>query len=167
MYYPLNKIRPNLYTAGNEFIIKATLQNYTGVYFTTFDGKYFTGAQPGINSVELIRNTGSTGNTTTIERTYPTVTPMHYQTGFINRYFMRRVNGEKNSIVEITEAAYEGLKNNPLYLRTTILWAVTDNSSDAGKFQYVQTLNNRRVQAAEKEMPGIKFYLTNMLELSG
>jgi hypothetical protein len=166
MYYPLNKIKPNQYTAGNELMIKATMQNYTGAYYETYDGKFFSGGQPGADVKELIRVINSTSNQTIIERTYPTVTPLHYTTGFINRYFMRRVNGELNSIIEITEAAYDSAQKNPLYLTTGVLWAITDNLSDTTRFNYVCKLNQIRVQEAEKKMPGIKFYLTNYVELS-
>ena len=44
MYYPLSQITPNLYTNGNEFFING--ESYTGYYFKTSKGKYFTGKTP-------------------------------------------------------------------------------------------------------------------------
>jgi hypothetical protein len=43
MYYPLSQITPNLYTNGNEFVIDGTQQVYTGYYFKTSKGQFYTG----------------------------------------------------------------------------------------------------------------------------
>lgn len=43
MYFPLSQITPNLYTNGNEFIIYGTQQVYTGYYFKTSKGQFYTG----------------------------------------------------------------------------------------------------------------------------
>jgi hypothetical protein len=42
-YYPLSQIKPNLHTNGGEFVILSTKENYTGYYFKTSTGEYFTG----------------------------------------------------------------------------------------------------------------------------
>ena len=46
MYYPLSQITPNLYTNGNEFVIDGTQQVYSGYYFKTSKGQFFTGKTP-------------------------------------------------------------------------------------------------------------------------
>jgi hypothetical protein len=43
MYFPLSQITPNLYTNGSEFIIYGTQQVYTGYYFKTSKGHFYTG----------------------------------------------------------------------------------------------------------------------------
>lgn len=43
MYYPKSQIVPNLYTEGGEYLIVNTGLAYTGYYFKTSNGKYFTG----------------------------------------------------------------------------------------------------------------------------
>jgi hypothetical protein len=47
-YYPLSQIKSNLYTNGNELVynVKDPLSIYTGYYYKTSDGKYFTGRNP-------------------------------------------------------------------------------------------------------------------------
>ena len=45
-YYPKNKIKTNLYTRGNEFVNKSTKDLYVGHYWSTFDGKFFSGTNP-------------------------------------------------------------------------------------------------------------------------
>ena len=46
MYYPKNKIKTGLYTNGKEFTVNETNQNYVGKYWSTSDGKFFTGLGP-------------------------------------------------------------------------------------------------------------------------
>jgi len=45
-YYPLNRITPNLYTAGGQYQVKSTNKEYVGYYFKTFTGEYYTGRTP-------------------------------------------------------------------------------------------------------------------------
>jgi hypothetical protein len=46
MYYPKSQIITNLYTNGQEYVIKSTSTNYIGNYWKTSDGKFFTGKTP-------------------------------------------------------------------------------------------------------------------------
>jgi len=46
MYYPLSQIKTNLYTNGGEYTTISSGQNYTGYYFKTSTGKYYTGKTP-------------------------------------------------------------------------------------------------------------------------
>jgi hypothetical protein len=58
MYYPLSQIKTNLYTNGGEYAILSSGQNYTGYYFKTSTGKYFTGKTPqDLPNKELISST--------------------------------------------------------------------------------------------------------------
>jgi hypothetical protein len=57
MYYPLSQITTDLYTSQEEFLVQATNLPYKGKYYSTSDGKFFSGASPqdGEN-IPLIRN---------------------------------------------------------------------------------------------------------------
>ena len=46
MYYPKSQIKTNLYTNGDQYVVKSTQQPYVGYYWTTSDGKIFTGKTP-------------------------------------------------------------------------------------------------------------------------
>jgi hypothetical protein len=46
MYYPKSQIQSNLYTNGGEFAYASTKSNYIGYYYTTSDGKAYTGKEP-------------------------------------------------------------------------------------------------------------------------
>ena len=43
MYYPQSQITSNLYTNGDEFVYVSNQQSYSGYYFKTSTGKYFSG----------------------------------------------------------------------------------------------------------------------------
>lgn len=45
-YYPKHFIKTNLYTNGGEYVLKGTDRSYTGDYWQTGNGRYFTGATP-------------------------------------------------------------------------------------------------------------------------
>jgi hypothetical protein len=46
MYYPKSQIQTNLYTNGEEYIIKGQSSYYIGHYWKTSQGKYYTGKTP-------------------------------------------------------------------------------------------------------------------------
>jgi len=43
MYIPKSRIKTNLYTSGNEFVISSDRTNYVGYYHSLWTGKFFTG----------------------------------------------------------------------------------------------------------------------------
>jgi hypothetical protein len=47
-YYPLSQIKTNLYTNGQEFTLTpyTPSNSYVGYYWSTSDGKFFTGKTP-------------------------------------------------------------------------------------------------------------------------
>lgn len=56
MYYPKSQITSNLSTNGEEFQLLSTGEYYTGKYFSTSDGKFYTGATPQDgDTLELIK----------------------------------------------------------------------------------------------------------------
>lgn len=53
MYLPKFKYKGNLTTPGREFVIKGTQTEYVGLYFKTYDEKYYTEPEPAPTSKEL------------------------------------------------------------------------------------------------------------------
>jgi hypothetical protein len=43
-YYPLNRVKTNQRTTGNRFLLNGN--PYSGLYYETYDGQYFTGPNP-------------------------------------------------------------------------------------------------------------------------
>jgi hypothetical protein len=46
MYYPKSKIKPDLYTNGEEYILTTTKEKYKGYYYELSSGKKYTGKNP-------------------------------------------------------------------------------------------------------------------------
>jgi len=46
MYYPKSQVKTNLYTKGGQYSLIGSTESYTGDYYTTSDGRYFTGKNP-------------------------------------------------------------------------------------------------------------------------
>lgn len=56
MYFPKSQIISNLSTNGGEFILSSTRKPYSGKYFSTSDGRFYTGATPQDgNNQELLK----------------------------------------------------------------------------------------------------------------
>lgn len=53
MYLPKFKYKGNLTTPGSEFVIKSTQTEYVGLYFETYNGKYYSEPEPTPTSKEL------------------------------------------------------------------------------------------------------------------
>lgn len=143
MYYPPNKIKPNQYTTGGEYVVSQDRSNYIGYYFTTFDGKAFTGKNIGDTfNIELLPasqfNPVSKDYTLSSNNEFYTqilkgsddevqqlpkysipkpsiVSPSlnDYSSGFFIRYFMKRVNG--SIINEISSETFNDLSQGGKY----------------------------------------------------
>jgi hypothetical protein len=71
MYYPLSQIQSNLYTNGQEYIVKSNNNNYVGFYWKSSAGKLFTGRTPqDPPNLELIPYTSNRSQET------PTIAPL-------------------------------------------------------------------------------------------
>jgi hypothetical protein len=141
IYYPLNKIKPNQYTNGGEYITIKDKTNYIGYYFSTFDNKFFTGKNVGdTTNIELqsIINTNNNnsynfvgnkfysqilmGKNKEIQNlptfsipTSPIIKPteQEYQEGQFIRYFMKRSNG--SIINEINKEIFDDIEQGVKY----------------------------------------------------
>jgi hypothetical protein len=143
-YYPKSRIIENQKANQGEFILPNG-KEYTGLYYTTFDGKFFTGANPyTLNSLPLIPvqtlsdpefinlqkekydSLKSFPITQLIDPTpfTPKPTEEDYKKGKITRYFARQRNGTQFKLMEINQETYDNLSNNRGGLNTS-LWKVT------------------------------------------
>jgi hypothetical protein len=62
MYIPKSRILTNQYTNDNKLVYKSNGESYTGFYYKTFEGKYFTGKtqnDPPNEELELVEDINS------------------------------------------------------------------------------------------------------------
>jgi hypothetical protein len=56
MYYPKSQVKTNLYTNGGDFILLNNSTPYKGYYYTTSNGRYFSGRTPNESpSFEIVK----------------------------------------------------------------------------------------------------------------
>lgn len=135
-YYPSFAIIQNLNAQAGEFTLNGL--PYTGKYYQTVDGEFFTGvnpqtgpseklqkiisfnAVPGLNSLNIpdrnkidfaVRSNLSTTRIPGRPNTYyPQPTDEDYRKGYVIRYFTKKEN-ERGFITEINEAEYNSIVN--------------------------------------------------------
>ena len=61
MYIPKNRIKTNLYTPGNEFVIISTEENYSGYYHSLYTGEFFSGKTPNDSNIVRLKKFEVTG----------------------------------------------------------------------------------------------------------
>lgn len=137
-YYPPSKIIPNLSTSGGELVDQKG-KPYTGKYYLTFDGKYFSGAYPELGKNEPLRRAqivdvetidprgevsieydvvrGNESVSVAVNKTkgvptsyYPQPVESDYRKGYVTRYFTKKVN-ENGFVTEISQEEYNKIVN--------------------------------------------------------
>lgn len=148
-YYPLTRIKTDLYTQGNEFLLPDG-KYYSGKYYVTYDGKAFTGANPTVGTNQLLvvarQNSPATSlvntpavdiraiTTSDVNRTgitelkqlrsyYPIPLESDYTRGYFTRYFAKQLTGI-NVIVEVSETDWANI-NNGLTQQDYVAYEVT------------------------------------------
>jgi hypothetical protein len=103
MKYPVGVIKENLFTQGNEFILRE--EQYIGYYHSIYD-KFYTGKTNTNNSEELIVIGEIFKNNTSNEKHKDNI-----------NYFIKRINENVTKQVDVNQ--YNLVKNNPLYTTYT------------------------------------------------
>lgn len=141
-YYPKSRILENQQSNPGEFILPDG-KEYIGPYYTTFDGKSYTGSNPYSSTSTPLTKITSELNSENINpflKGFKNIKPLNlsltdpipftpkpteedYKRGKITRYFARQRNGTKFKIMEIDQKTYDNLSNNRGGLNTS-LWKV-------------------------------------------
>ncbi len=173
MYYPKSEITENLYTGGGEFAYKFNSVPYVGYYYSTIDGKFFTGKTFTLSSQELVKlaNEAKLNSSKNYGSSLETPTDNDYALGYFTRYVAKRVNGGFDTIKEISKEEYESLKTNPLYIISDVKWSISgpllDLYSDNNTqliLQGAATKNKLTVSKLEIKIPGITQFFKNFAQ---
>ena len=134
-YYPSFRVKTNLTTRGGEYTLNGT--PYIGLYYVTYDGKFYTGANPSVGPNERldpIKNNAISSTTSgrLIPETrsqfitnpqvrvvsadksqpssyYPKPAESDYNRGYFYRFFVKKIN-EQGYVKEISEQEYVGIE---------------------------------------------------------
>lgn len=165
-YYPLTRIRTNLYTRGGEFLLPDG-KPYIGRYYTTYDGKSHTGINPalgtnqpltpvtpnttGVSLLQTLYTAASSQNNANVTQNdleltelkpyYPIPLDSDYARGYFTRYFAKYVTGP-GYVLEISPTDWSKIQNGNVkpnmlsYLTTSILWQLTGPLNNTRVSQY-------------------------------
>ena len=166
-YYPLTRIKPNLYTRGNEYSLPDG-RSYTGRYYLTYDNRVFTGINPVVGTnIELSRiqtqeyplqagpapdasytaattqNTQRAGSASSLELTaitpyFPLPLESDYARGYFTRYFAKMVSGP-GYVMEISQNDWSMIENGDVS-PTMLSYEITNMI-----WQLTGPLNDKRV----------------------
>jgi len=89
-----------------------------------------------------------------------------YLNGYINRYFVKKIND--NTIYEVDSVGYADVSNT-LYTKSSLLWKITGrpkNSNDGKTVTDIGVIsyNSYSISVLEKTIPGIRNILRNTVE---
>jgi len=170
MYYPQSEITPNQYSETG-LIYKDTGLSYKGYYYATSDGRFFEGPNFTPKAKELINTSTRSNRNTAATPTYhyPVPTEENYSEGYILRYFTIRVNSGFETITEVSKDVYTTTIPNPLYSQAVIKWRITgkvldDTTNPLYTVPGVISENRQAIKEQEHLIPGIKNYLTNLIQ---
>jgi hypothetical protein len=176
MYYPLSQITTNLYTNGNELFLQFNGSSYTGYYYKTSKGEYFTGRTPQDSPnnkliSNLILDTLQNNNpnlqyinTSQDSIDYPlfkdenilipyysptTLTQHDYQIGEFKRLFCKKIN--EISYLEINKEVYDKLIQNDSTIAFQYYQAFNIPWQLTGNKEQVFTTNKNIVELTMKQ----------------
>lgn len=178
MYFPKSQIKTNLKANPGEFITLEGKNAYSGFYWRTSTGQFFSGKNPNDTpTLELIPDTfiqsedsrfeGITNveysELKNIDKTVIPQPPKYnlnipndedYNLGSYLRYFAKKNN--QSLYIEINNSTYEGLINqNPQllfndYMPFSLTWTLVGESKEQ-----VETINRNSVAITERKMKAI------------
>ena len=90
----------------------------------------------------------------------PTPEENDYEVGYINRYFLQKVNDMDATIYEINSYFQEGVESNGLYKVQTIKWRLTGTPQD------IMDSNKKSISLVLENMPKLSLYLPNLLQFA-
>ena len=91
-----------------------------------------------------------------------------YQTGSIQRFFVKKSTSDNFPVYEVDLEQFGILKRNPFYLSLSLVWRIAGNletTKDGDEsILGVSDFNKYQRESAETEMKGITNFLKNLLE---
>lgn len=179
IYYPDGQIQRGLYTNGREWMTEDGVE-YVGDYHTYTTGEVFTLASYivglskklipyldlNINAINkkfeydsLTSSPVEKLNFINYKKSVPTETD--YTNGFYNRFFLKR--HFQKIITEVDSDSFEQASE-VFYVKVSFPWKLTGIVNDSAREKGVYDTNRRLVLLAERDMEGIRNYVTNYIE---
>jgi hypothetical protein len=174
-FYMPDEINKNLYTSGSEFETMDGIE-YIGPYHRYVTNEIYTESTWNSISSKPLRTFTKTNtkkditylslkknlktNFASVRSHSPVIQQSDYITGYINRYFLQKIN--ELILIEVDINQYNDWKSGQIdpnaYIGVELTWYIS------GTPLYIQNKNKKQVEYAAKTIPGILLDLTNLNE---
>jgi hypothetical protein len=94
----------------------------------------------------------------TITAYIPTPTEFDYKRGFIERYFVQKINDTDSFIYEVDSTTYQTTLTSPFYKSVKLKWKITGNADKA------RESNKTSIRLVSSDMKSLILYLPNTLQ---
>ena len=95
MYYPKSQIQTNLYTNGQEYVIKNTTEYYVGFYYKLSNGRLYAGKEPqSLRKLELV---------------IPEDVPVSEEEYESNKIRIALFEGDPDPVFDVNESLFNGI----------------------------------------------------------
>lgn len=107
-------------------------------------------------------------NAPKIRTIIPEPTENDYLNGYIQRYFVQKINDKSASIYEVSNTEYSRVLTKPIYTGVSLKWRISGSISE--KFinsvldKGVRESNRIAISLVVDKIPNLKFYLPNLLQ---
>ena len=172
-YIPESRYSDPKSTAGGDFVVKTTGEDYKGRYIETFDGRFYSGTKPEENGVELEELKPGF-----LEDLMPLAVPVlgllagffagklrkgDRAKGVTKRYFVQ--DKRTNKITETNLQTYQEAQRLPSKRFAFTDWIIKGPAEDAiikgYPFEGAASKNRKAILKLEKDMPGISKFITD------
>lgn len=172
-YIPESRYSEPKSTAGGDFTIKDTGEDYRGSYIESFDGKYYSGTKPEQNGAELEKLSPNY-----LEDLMPAaIAAAGLLVGFFKlklkkgdkekgktkRYFIQ--DKRTNKIIETDLETYQQSANLPSKKFAQTDWIIKGPAEDkiinGYPYEGAASKNKKAITALENSMPGISTFITD------
>jgi hypothetical protein len=184
-YYTVAETELNLYTSGSQYMREDETE-YVGLYhkYIITDEIYTLASWNPNKSKKLIPYKPINPMVSTFQKlhpgikteykipqpTRPEISLKDRKAGFVNRYFIQKVNSLK--IIEFNKYQFDDYNNKKLdpnmYRVAQIKWTITGpllDSNESGIYiQSIQTKNQESIDQIKKTIPGITSLLSNLTQ---
>jgi len=107
-----------------------------------------------------LNNNGDKIKPIRIQTYVPSPSDVEYNTGYIERYFVQKINDNDSTIYEIDNSYVSIIQANGLYKVTSIRWRIK------GVPQEIMNANKKSIEFVKMEMPKLGLYLPNLLQFA-
>lgn len=109
---------------------------------------------------KLLRVKGISINSTNVKAFIPTPNEFDYRKGYIQRFFIQKINDKNAAITEINSIDLKNIQSTNYYNFVKLDWKITGKEAD------IKSVNKKSIKVVYEQMPRLSLYLPNLLQFA-